>query len=114
MKNYLLVLVSFFTLSFATTLDAQDEVATTAVFNGFDGESYSFTTQAKGAEEAKTIVFNDVSAEILKQFDLKSDAFKGKYFSITYTVATETLVNSDGEEEDVEVFTIKTIREAVY
>ena len=55
LKNYFLVLVSIFTLSFATALNAQDDVATKAFFNGFDGESYSFTTIAKENEDAKTM-----------------------------------------------------------
>jgi len=114
MKNYFLVLVSIFTLSFATALNAQDDVATKAIFNGFDGESYSFTTIAKENEDAKTIEFKEVSAEILEQFDLKSETLKGKNFSITYAVTTKTQVNNDGEEEEFEVFTLKTISEATY
>ncbi|WOD44506.1 hypothetical protein [Hwangdonia lutea] len=114
MKNYLLVLVSIFTLSFTTVTNAQDEITATAVYNGFNGESYSFTTVVKENEKAKTIEFSDVSAEILKQFDLKSDAIKGEHFFITYVVETETTTNDEGEEEDVEVYVLKTIKEAAY
>ncbi|MFD1160893.1 hypothetical protein [Hwangdonia seohaensis] len=114
MKNYLLVLVSIFTLSFTTVINAQDEIAATAVFNGFNGEIYSFTTIAKENGKAKTIEFSDVSAEILEQFDLKSDSIKGEHFFIAYVVETEATTNEDGEEEDVEFYVLKTIKEAAY
>ena len=114
MRNYLLVLVSVFTLSFTTVTNAQEEIATVATFNEFNDESYSFTTIAKGSEEAKTIQFSDISADILVEFDLKSESLKGKHFSITYTITTKKQFNNDGKEEEVEVYTLKTIREAVY
>ncbi len=114
MRNYLLVLVSIFTLSFTTVTNAQSEIVTEATFDGFSENYYSFTTAVKGNEEAKTIKFSDVSAEILKQFDLKSETLIGKHFSITYEVKTETKINDDGDEELVEVFVLKAIRKAVY
>ncbi|MCL6294037.1 hypothetical protein [Jejuia spongiicola] len=109
MRNYLLVLVSIFTLSFTTATNAQDEIATNATFNGFDGETYSFTTIANGNEDAKTIEFSDISAEILEQFDLKSDTFNGEIFSITYAVTAKTKAG-DGAE----VYVLKTIRRVAY
>lgn len=114
MKNYFLVLVSIFTLSFTTVTDAQNEIASKAIFNEFNGESYSFTVNAKGNESNKTIEFSEVSDEILKQFDLKSETLKGKHFLITYTISTETKVDADGNEEEVEVYTLTSIKEAVY
>ncbi len=114
MRNYFLVLVSIFTLSFTTVTNAQDEIAAKAMFNEYNGESYSFTTIVKENEEAKTIEFSDIGAEILKEFDLKSETLKGKHFFITYAVSTETKMNDDGEEEDVEVYVLKTIRQVAY
>ncbi len=109
MRHYLLVLVSIFTLSFTTVTNAQDEIAVHATFNGFNGETYSFTTIAKGSEEAKTIEFSDISAEILEEIDLKSETLNGKNFSITYTVTTESELG-----DDVEVYVLKTIKHVAY
>lgn len=114
MKNYLLVLVSIFTLGSTAVLNAQEDKSAIATFTGFDGESYSFTTIAKENETPKTIDFSEVSAEILEEIDLKSETSKGKDFSITYTVTTETKVNAVGEEETIEVYTLKSIKEAAY
>lgn len=106
MKNYLVVLVSIFTLGLTSVANAQDEKTSQVIYNGYNGEAYTFTTVAENPEDAKTLSFTDISDDVLAQFDLKSDAFKGETFTVMYTVAIENLEAPDGTNEEVETFTL--------
>ncbi|MGG8496677.1 hypothetical protein ACQY1Q_09685 [Tenacibaculum sp. TC6] len=69
------------------------ETAIEATFEGYtDKDGYTFVLG-----DGKKVFFEEVSDEVLKNFDLKSNALKGKKFKVTYTVE---------ENDEGEVYTI--------
>jgi hypothetical protein len=109
MKNYLILFVSVLAFTFSTTINAQEKQRTQAVFNGFDGDTYSFATLGRSVSDSKVITFKDISADLLAQFDLKSDAFNGETFTVTYSVAMESIDAPDGTKQEVETYTLVSI-----
>lgn len=110
MKKYLIVFVSILALTFTATASAQEKQSAQATFNGFDGDAYTFATVSKSVEDSKLLSFKDVSTDILAQFDLKSEAFKGESFTVIYTVTMESLESPDGTEQEVETYTLVSIK----
>jgi hypothetical protein len=113
MKKYLLVLVII--LAFTTTINAQDdktslEKTSQAVYNGFDGKSYSFTTVAENPLDSIELSFSEVGIETLSQFDLKSDTLIDQTFTVTYTVETEIIETAEGVEEEVIAYKLVGIK----
>ncbi|QFZ54085.1 hypothetical protein FEZ18_04315 [Oceanihabitans sp. IOP_32] len=74
-----------------TTLDIQEETVVNAVYDGHDESGYNFTVVDEDDNES-TITFQEISAELLQTYDLKSESFVGKSFTVTYK--TENDVNT--------------------
>jgi len=110
MRHFLLLLVSVFAFSFTNVVSAQDEITTKATFDGFDGDSYVFTTVATADTPSKTISFTEIGEDITKTYDLSSKAFKGESFLITYLVAMQSLESRDGSKEDTETYTLVALK----
>lgn len=84
----------FFTLFTGITLFLNVETETiTATFTGYSEDTYYF-------EDSDELVhsFETLNEAVAKQYDLTTDAYKGKVFKVTYTMTTE--VNEDDEEYD--------------
>lgn len=105
---------------FATAMYAQteqqdeldlEEMVTT--FKGYDEnlQLYLFSSNnehgGKILEDKYEFTFKSKTQE--SKYDLKSDQFKGKSFTLTYTVEVATRLDEEGEEEFYEIYTIYTI-----
>lgn len=91
-------LLTFFTIISLVFGKTDQEVFTmTAVFDGYEDETYFFTDS-----DDETYYIQEVSAEVTKQFDLKDIKYNGKTFNVTY----ETQKRFDENNEPYEVFVI--------
>ena len=80
--------------SMATTVVAQEKVK--ATFNEHLDGIYYFTDKDGYAME-----FAQTQEDVLAQFDLLGEAFKGKVFMITYTTDTEE--DEEGDEISINI-----------
>jgi hypothetical protein len=78
----------------ATTVVAQEKVK--ATFNEHLDGIYYFTDKDGYAME-----FAQIQEDVLVQFDLLGEAFKGKVFMITYTTDTEE--DEEGDEISINI-----------
>ncbi|TPN87079.1 hypothetical protein [Aquimarina algicola] len=75
------------------------------VFEGFDGEHFTFNYTNEENEE-DVVLFSKANSEVLEKFNLSSEKFIGKTFNITFITETETEVDEDGDEQEYDVRTI--------
>lgn len=92
MKTLFVFLIAI--TSMATTVVAQDTVK--ATFNEHLDGIYYFTDKDGYAME-----FAQTQKDVLAQFDLLGEAYKGKVFIITYTTDTEE--DEDGDEISINI-----------
>ncbi len=78
-----------FTASYTDAFSIQNEKKIVAVFDNYDGSSYNFISIDEYDEEFFFIA-DQVAAEILKQYDLKSAALNGVSFEIEYKEEAST------------------------
>lgn len=97
----LLILVSVVTSLLVTNL--QENKTVNATFNGAEDNVYYFTDQ----EDARHL-FQGISEDALKKYDLNSEDFKSKKFKITYSIKTEVEESMDDSEmaEEIETYYI--------
>ncbi len=95
MKTLFVFLVAF--ASMATTVVAQETETVKATFNEYSEGTYYFTDS-----NDFSIEFEHISKEVLSQFNLAGEEFKGKLFQITYEVDAE-------EDEDGDTIAVNTI-----
>lgn len=104
--TFLLLFISF--LSFASSienLNFQNIITIEGVFDGHEDYGYNFvTTHSDGSEHMMT--FQNINEELLNQFDLKSEAFVGKNFKITYQIKIKKTKDEYGFEDEEEILTI--------
>ena len=85
----------------------------TGTFEGFEKEQnqYLFTViyDEDGIEEVENYKFIIKDAAIESKYNLKNESLIGQSFLIKYTVHVVTELNEEGEEDFVEVYTIKDI-----
>jgi hypothetical protein len=94
MKTIFITIITLFLSFNATTI--QDEITVDVIYDGYYDGLYSFTTITDDEDDfGDTIEFGNISAELLKKFDLKSDIFNGEIFIITYS---ETTIEENEEE----------------
>jgi len=87
--------IALFTLvSFS---NIQEKTTITAIFDGIENEVYYFSDDAD-----VTHIFDTISEEAIKKFDLSNEKYNGQTFKITYT--SETIM--DEMENNMEVLTI--------
>ena len=100
MKTKLILFLSVMSISLFSFMTVNQEVITTvAIYDGFEHDMYSFSISGEDDEYELVIPFNDVSDEILKNFDLKSDKHVGQKFEISYEVSITYDEELDDEEE---------------
>ena len=94
------LLIAFFVLGSISFTSIQDKTTITATFDGIENEAYYFS------DDADTMhVFDAISEEATKKFDLTNEKYNGQSFKITYV--TESIM--DEMENTMEVLTIEDL-----
>ena len=109
--NAILVLFLFTQASFAPYKDinaVQDTKTIEGVYEGKEDYGYNFMA-TRNDDSEYTITFQKVSEDVLKAFDLASDALIGKNFKITYQVKIRKFKDEDGFEDEEETLTITSL-----
>ncbi|WP_299242954.1 hypothetical protein [uncultured Aquimarina sp.] len=106
-KNIVFILITLFscTLTLKAQVSDEETETITAVFDGFDGENFSFNYVTEDDEE-DIMLFPKIKPELLKKYNLSNEIFMGKTFNITFITETETEVDEDGDEQEYDVRTI--------
>ncbi|TDT47154.1 hypothetical protein CLV90_1226 [Maribacter spongiicola] len=94
MKSILIVL--FVAVSSLTTF-GQDTSTMNGTYEGYINGAYVFSDN-----EGNTAEFNDITDDVANEFDLNSQKFVGKQFTITFIVDSEL----DEDDEEIQVSTI--------
>jgi len=89
----------------------QDTETIMATFDGYDEEDgYAFLVQGEDDEDDEDIMyFYEVTEEVLKTVNLKSDDLIGERFQITYKIETYEEEDEYGYKETYEKYTIVKI-----
>ncbi|MAB47506.1 MAG: hypothetical protein CMC05_02635 [Flavobacteriaceae bacterium] len=89
----------------------QDTETIMATFDGYDEEDgYAFLVQGEDDEDDEDIMyFYEVTEEVLKTVNLKSDDMIGERFQITYKIETYEEEDEYGYKETYEKYTIVKI-----
>lgn len=81
-------------------------------FDGYNESGYSFSyteEESNNDEESESLIFEEVSDEILAKYDLKSDTYKGKTFKVKYLVEETEDETENGEKITVASITLLDI-----
>lgn len=102
MKTIFITLVSLvFT---AYTSINQEQITVDVTYDGYYDGTYGFTTVTEDEDDfGDTIEFKTISKELLKKYDLKTDAYDYQSFTITYVEeanGNNTLVNIIKTEDE--------------
>jgi len=120
-KHILLVLVlglSFLGLtSFATfkhdlvfnNVRVQDTNTVKGDYDGHESYGYNFIV-INGDGDERTVTFQKVDKAVFKAYDLESETFIGKSFEVFYTIDYETVLDENGDEEEIETKTITALK----
>ncbi|WP_035084897.1 hypothetical protein [Aquimarina latercula] len=108
LKNYLFVILALFLCS--NIVKAQENInvdteTITGVFDGFDGENFTFNYTTEDGDD-DTMLFPKANPEVLKEYNLSNDKLVGKTFKVTFISETETEEDEDGDEQE---YTVRTI-----
>ncbi|MFB9057447.1 hypothetical protein ACFFU9_11915 [Mariniflexile ostreae] len=79
-----------------------------ATYDGHESYGYNFVTKGKDNEEY-TLTFQKVDANVLKTFDLNSDALLKTKFKITFDKDIKMTKDADGYEDENEENTITAL-----
>jgi hypothetical protein len=101
--KYTVILLVMIT-AFSFTKISQTTETVTGVFKGLEDYGYSFLVNK--ADKEFLITFHDIEETLLEKHDLTTDLFLGETFKVTYTIATETIEDEEGNEVDSEFLTI--------
>ncbi|GAA3521265.1 hypothetical protein GCM10022393_39550 [Aquimarina addita] len=74
-------------------------------FDGYEDDIFSFTYATEDGDEAN-IFFKNIKPEFLKAYELKSNKYVGKSFSITFDTVEEAEVDDDGDTQYNRVRTV--------
>lgn len=120
MKNRQFVVFVFLVMAFSvnaiidTKQDKQEQgtVTVIATFDGYEEEDgYAFLVQGEDDDEDEDIMyFSEVTPEVLKAVNLKSDSLIGERFQITYKTETYEEEDEYGYKETYEKYTIIKIK----
>ena len=94
------LLIAIFVIGSFSFTSIQDKTTVSAIFDGIENETYYFSDDADTAH-----VFDAISDEAIKKFDLNNEKYNGQTFKITYS--TETIM--DEMENKMEVLTIEDL-----
>lgn len=104
MKSKMTITLFVISLSLFSFIGVQQNTRTVvASYDGFEYEMYSFiipATEDSGIDEY--VVFSDISEDILKEFDFKSDALIGLDFEITFKIEGEEIEDDEIEDDEIE------------
>ena len=111
------VMVAFFMLALSSfkvetkkvSID-QEEQTISAIYDGAEDYGYNFIF-TNDDEDESTITFQNVNEDVLKAFDLKSEALIGTNMKVTYTIVVETEEDEDGFESETEILTITKLEQ---
>lgn len=115
MKNKHLLVFVFSILVFSANVllenivKIQDKEVITIIgtFDGYDEEDgYAFLIKDEEDDSEEYMFFTEISAEVLKAFNLKSESMSGKTFQITYEVSEFEEEDEDGYSETYEKYKI--------
>ncbi|WP_138435136.1 hypothetical protein [Winogradskyella algicola] len=116
MKNRQFIVLVFLVMAFSVNAiidtnknnQEQENVTIKGTFDGYDEEDgYAFLIAGEDDEEDEDIIyFYNVTAEVLKAVNLKSDDMIGKRFQITYKIETYEEEDEYGYKETYEKYTI--------
>ncbi|MGB6268778.1 MAG: hypothetical protein WBF67_07170 [Olleya sp.] len=108
MKTKLSIIAIAF-LSFTLSSFTLNPIQTlSGVYEGLEDTNYVFTISNKDGNEK--MVFNYLAEDVFENYDLDSDEYIGKSFTITYEESSEIIENEEGEEEEVEYLTITKLQ----
>lgn len=82
-------------------------------FDGYNGSGYSFSyteEESNNDEESESLIFEEVSDDILAKYDLKSGTYKGKTFKVKYLVDETEDETENGEKITVVSITLLDIQ----
>ena len=98
----LLTLTSFKNVS---VFNNQEIIEVNAVYDGHEDYGYNFI--AMDSDDIEYIItFQEVKKDVLKAFDLDSEALINQEFKISYTTKTVVTEDDDGDEYEEEFLTI--------
>lgn len=105
-------LTSFATYKHSLVLNKTSVQNTNTVKGVYDGQEdygYNFIV-VNGDGDERTLTFQSVDKAVLNAFDLESEALVGKTFQVVYTIDYETLLDENGDEEELVTKTITTLK----
>jgi len=110
MKNslntvFILIVLSFCMLSVKAQVSDEETETITGVFDGFDGEYFTFNYLTEEGEE-DIMLFAKANPEALNKVQLSNEKFIGKTFNITFITETEVELDDGGDELEYIVRTI--------
>ncbi|TYP98878.1 hypothetical protein C7447_102196 [Tenacibaculum adriaticum] len=96
MKTILQLFLLLTFVSFTTKKETiqNDPITIEATFDGFDEDGFSFSF-TNDDDENETIIFETISSDLLKKYDLKSDELIGEEFELTYKTQAPNDEDSD-------------------
>ena len=117
-KNFLVFVFSIIVFNVNAIIESnmvkqeQDSETIVAIFDGYDEEDgYAFLVAGEDDDEDEDIMyFSEVTPEVLKAVNLKSDDMIGERFQITYKTETYEEEDEYGYKEMYEKYTIIKIK----
>lgn len=101
-------MICFVTMS-SFVMAVQDKLTFEGIYDGHEDYGYNFIGIDEDDEEY-TMTFQQVDEGLSKSFDLMSDQHVGAKISVTYTVTTETEIDEDGYEDEVDIYKIIALK----
>ncbi len=109
MKTKAILVLCALSLSFLSFKTMDQEVKSAVVtYDGYEYEEYNFSSSGGEDGEDTYIAFSEISADILKSFDLKSEELVGETFKMTYQIIPEK-ETEDGEFTE-ETYVLKSLK----
>lgn len=112
MKIKSIVFISVLFLSFILLTSAnttQEKIIFEGIYDGSEDYGYNFIGVDKNGEEY-TMTFHKIDDELLKGFNLKSDALVGSKFSVTYSTEIKNETDEDGYDVEIQTNTILALK----
>lgn len=105
-------LTSFASYKHGVVLNRVEIQQTNSVKGDYDGKEdygYNFIV-VNGDGDERTLTFQNVDKSVLIAFNLESEALVGKSFEVIYTIDYETMLDENGDEEEIETKTITALK----
>jgi len=110
MKTKLMLVLCVVSLSLFSFISLKQDVETAvASYDGFEYDMYSFSISGGDDEADIVIAFNEISEEILKAFDFKSNKLVGQDFEISFEIVTSSDKELDDDELE-KLYVLKSLK----